>query len=517
MPLGLSADPFHLSIIENMKFAMPQRITVRVYSKLLSRFSEADIAMLVLAALGLMCISNWCFARQDVTMDHPFTITLLEHPTLFLDDHVIGNTINLKRQVETPRVLSAQGVVGPDHPWEAGHISHPTVLWDPQHQKFRMYYTARGTSEVTEGTGGYVCYAESDDALDWRKPLLDHHPYGEHLKTNIVLNPLGEAMHPFVIRTPHDDKRPFKGVFRKRNTPPHRTGRGLYTVWSSDGLRWSEPNWISRTKCDTPPSLAWIPSLGQYFAYTRAQSYHPKPPSYFRMTGVLQSPDFENWTAKAAINLVSEADGWPYIQNHDLQVCNYGDLMLGFLTVLDVGSPLGYANKRAWRWRSQMATSRDGWQWRPVLNRENLSFWTRGLVVKDDVMYFFNQEFRVKTLPVDRFVGLRQIESANDGVLETRPLRFKGGDLLVNAEVEPGDIQVELIDEQGPVVQHQSKPLEGFERDRSRLIRLDGLRHHVVWQHDGGDKTLADAAAVQPLVIRFILKGGKLFAFRIAD
>ena len=79
------------------------------------------------------------------------------------------------------------------------------------------------------------------------------------------------------------------------------------------------------------------------------------------------------------------------------------------------------------------------------------------------------------------------------------------------------DIQVELIDEQGPVVQHQSKPLEGFERDRSRLIRRDGLRHHVVWQHDGGDKTLADAAAVQPLVIRFILKGGKLFAFRIAD
>ncbi len=475
--------------------------------------NDIPAVLLKLVLLGILC----CTASGAKTIDHPFVITLSQEPHLFLDDFAIGTTINLERKLETPHTFSAQGVIKPEHPWEAGRISHPTVLWDPDYGKFRMYYTSRGAEEVKEGTGGYICYAESDDALHWQKPMLDIHQYGEHAKTNIVLSPSGEAMHVFVIRTPHDPKRPYKGIFRKRNTPQDRTGRGLYTVWSEDGLHWSEPHWISKTKCDTPPSLIWVDHLGRYFAYTRAQSYHPQPSHYFRMTGVLHSTDFNDWTPKAAINLVSEADGWPYVQNHDLQACAYGKLLLGFLTVLDIGLPPDHTNKKKWRWIQQMATSRDGWNWHPVLDREITPFWTRALVVKDGVMYLANHKFRIKTLPVDRFISLAPMDPDRAGILETRPLRFAPSTLIVNADVHPADLQVELIGESGPVVQYQSNPIEGFERDRSQLIQQDKLQYQVVWQDEKGKRTLADAASHQPLVIRFIIKRGKLFAFRTTN
>ena len=231
------------------------------------------------------------------------------------------------------------------------------------------------------------------------------------------------------------------------------------------------------------------------------------------MTGVVHSTDFNDWTPKAAINLVSEADGWPYVQNHDIQACAYGGLILGFLTVLDIGLPPDHTNQKKWRWIDQMATSRDGWNWHPVLSREVTPFWTRALVVKDNTMYLTDREFNIKTLPVDRFVSLAPVDPAHDAILETRPLHFDPSTLMVNADVDPADLQVELVEESGPVVQYQSNPIEGFERDRSQLVQQDKLQYQVVWQGDKGNRTLADATSCQPLVIRFILKRGKLFAF----
>lgn len=57
--------------------------------------------------------------------------------------------------------------------------------------------------------------------------------------------------------------------------------------------------------------------------------------------------------------------------------------------------------------------------------------------------------------------------------------------------------------------------LAGFERERARLVRRDDLRYRVVWRCDGADRCLADAPRPQPLIIRFVLNKGKLFAFQI--
>ena len=121
----------------------------------------------------------------------------------------------------------------------------------------------------------------------------------------------------------------------------------------------------------------------------------------------------------------------------------------------------------------------------------------------------------VATLPADRFLALEPQNPARPGVLDTPPVRFEGRDLLVNAEVEPGDLQVELMDEQGPVVQFQTVPLVGFEREHSKLVRHDDMRYRVVWRSEGSDRTLADALPGRPLIIRFTVHRGRVFAFQI--
>ena len=54
------------------------------------------------------------------------------------------------------------------------------------------------------------------------------------------------------------------------------------------------------------------------------------------------------------------------------------------------------------------------------------------------------------------------VDPAHDAILETRPLHFDPSTLMVNADVDPADLQVELVEESGPVVQYQSNPIEGF-------------------------------------------------------
>ena len=96
-------------------------------------------------------------------------------------------------------------------------------------------------------------------------------------------------------------------------------------------------------------------------------------------------------------------------------------------------------------------------------------------------------------------------------MLQTQPLEFSGNSLLVNADADSKNLQVELLDRTGAVV-------PGFERHSCRLVAHDHLRFHVFWEQNGRRKRLAQARSTgDSLRIRFILKQGELFAFQIVD
>jgi len=440
-------------------------------------------------------------------------VVLTHQPQLFLDDDVIGSTVNLKRAMRVAVRYEHNPVLPVDRPWEAAGVTHPCVLYDSEAKLFRMYYTAYATRAGASGAGALACYAESTDGFTWRKPELDIQPFGDSATSNILFGSEPEVLFLHVTMTPHDPDRMFKAVFTRRNPPGQRGVGGLFTTFCTDGIHWTKPRCISRTKCDTMPSVVWYPPVGRYLIYTRAQAAHPQIPGHMRMTGILESTDFERWTAKQAVNLLTEADGWPRAQVHDIQAHVYGDVLLGLVGMLHLPQGAKTGSNKGARWDVELATSRDGWRWQRIGHG---GFFGRSLAVRGDTFYLYHDD-KAGTLAADRLVALQLVDGRRQGILDTRPVRFAGRELLVNGDVEAGDLKVELIDEKGPHVQFQSKPLRGFERDRSRLIRHDKLRWRVRWKADGKPRSLADASPHQPFVLRFILNRGSLFAFQVLE
>ncbi|MAE67287.1 MAG: hypothetical protein CMJ18_23745 [Phycisphaeraceae bacterium] len=469
-------------------------------------------------------------------MDSPYTVRVSGHPQLFLDDRCVARTTNLARCVQQPVKFEGNPVIRADHPWERVHVYRPSVIYEPQLDRFRMHYTAiSGPKRLA------TCRAESDDGFHWRKPLGDEIPFEEQ-PSNIRRGPA------HCIRT-GDPRRPYIGVFNKDFVNGRFEGRGCSVAVSEDGDRWGAALNITQTKCDTVPSIVWHEPAKRYFVYTRAQAFHPRLEGHVRITGVMSSEDFEQWTPKYAFNLVSEEEGFPYVQVHALTAHAYGDVLIGEVPIFHLEES---GNNFLARCEIQLATSRDGWHWQRVAGRgvflphgpEDWDRWyvhSTSMTRKGDTLYFYfngraqkhgalrqlreqhvgiempgpESTIGVATLPADRFVFFELAEPNAPGMLDTPPLRFDGRDLVINALSGPMDLQVELFDVDGAVIPHQATPLEGFERACSRLVRKDDLRYRVIWTSDGAKRTLGDAPAGKPVALRFHLDQSRLYAFQV--
>jgi hypothetical protein len=94
--------------------------------------------------------------------------------------------------------------------------------------------------------------------------------------------------------------------------------------------------------------------------------------------------------------------------------------------------------------------------------------------------------------------------SGNPGSLTTRPMRFSGGHLFVNADLQGGQLRVEVLDRAGKVV-------APFTREACRPVAGNGTRLGVQWEKG----SLAELRG-QDIRLRFSLTRGRLYAFWIS-
>ena len=106
------------------------------------------------------------------------------------------------------------------------------------------------------------------------------------------------------------------------------------------------------------------------------------------------------------------------------------------------------------------------------------------------------------TLRVDGFASLAA--SYSGGRVTTKPFRFDGGRLRVNAKADFGRIRVEVLDEAGT-------PIEGFESDNCRPLSADKIDGQVEWKNQ---PTLAPLKG-RPIRLRFDLHNARLFSYTI--
>jgi len=472
-------------------------------------------------------------------------IDLSANPQLFLDDYLVARMDNIKRDIQQPDRHPANPLIVPDKPWEKIYIEvYGTVLYDPQVQKFRCWYLAKGSEtgipDTPEAPGTaeyYQCYAESEDGITWTKPMVGKR-YGRYAKNNIVI----PIAHGFCVLPTPDDP-----YLAKR----YRGIGGKTLGFSPDGIQWdtkteAAKNW-SRAVGKNDTSSCVVRWKDKYLAYVRYQA--PETDVYdedtgltwrsvMRSVGLCVSKDFVHWTPKQMVFKTDKKDGYPWTQAYGMSVTPYGDVLIGLVPMLHLVPKSG--NNGVGPMDVELVVSRDGRKWNRVADRGVFMasgkivkgekapwdltpfFPTAPMFIKDDTVYVYYTGINVwhgvlkgrkvaiglATLPADRFVALCREKTGQEGVLQTKLLEINGSDLLVNAELSnKTDLKVELLDTKGDV-------LNGFERDQSRLVVHDKLRYRVVWGSEEIQKAIKDVEG-QALAIRFVLSDGQLYAFQI--
>lgn len=485
--------------------------------------------------------------RLRVPNEHPIVPPYLADPPavvpidvgrqLFVDDFLVEET-TLTRTLHRASYHPGNPVLAPDRAWErrddvaertrqpvnpAAMVFSDGVFWDPSDRLFKMWYMG--------GYGMSTCLATSRDGVAWDRP-----DFGVVAGTNIVNPDLRDST---TIWLDHDAADP-----RRRFTMSAWFDNALRLYASADGIHWtplgqSQPVLDRTTFFYNPFRQVWVFSL-------RGTQYPGSISGRYRQ--YWETPDFaaaRDWSASPPVAWV-KADSRDFARPelarrpelYNLDCVAYESLVLGLFSV----------------WRGESSTrekvneitvgfSRDGFHWWrpdreafiPVSDEEGRWNWANVqsaggccLVVGDRLHFYVSgRQGRpgtdapgvcstgLATLRRDGFAsmdwpaegdGVRRVMApgARAGTLVTRPLRFSGAHLFVNADLGEGELRAEVLDKDG-------RPLPPFTLAACEPVRGDGTRLAVRWR--AGD--LGELAG-EVVRIRFSLTAGRLFAFWVS-
>ena len=456
---------------------------------------------------------------------------------LFVDDFLIERT-TLKRVYHAAKVHEAAPVLSPETELELNRGQCPVAApfndgawYDPADGTFKLFYQA--------GWYDGAAMATSDDGINWRRPKLDAVP-----GTNAV------------IPRPPEHLRDGAMVWLDHNAAPEerfkmfvywrwigrRQGGKVYT--SPDGIRWAErgmtsPSGDNTTFFHNPFRRKFVFSIRHKWQ-RRARSYHEHDD--FLRASRWRDSDAVRWARTDRLDLPDPLVGIAP-QLYDLNAVAYESLMLGAFAIFH-----GPENDRAAQLGRpkindlQLAYSRDGFHWhRPhrqafIGASRRWGSWNYGyihaaggvcLVVGDELWFYYGAfsgqgsifkpgEFGdyphdnamyagghtgLATLRRDGFASM---ETAGEGELVTRPLKFSGKCLFVNLDAASGELRVEVTDRRGITI-------EPFSLTNCQAVRGDSTREIVAW--NGGDLA---ALAGREVRFRFRLRHGKLYAFWVS-
>jgi len=484
-------------------------------------------------------------------------INLGSRHELFIDDYLVESVHGLTWKMHEPR--KAEVALQFDAPWEGNNCHYVSVFKDGE--KYRMYYRAvAGKDAPASGVGwrDFVCMAESDDGIKWRRPNLGLYEFEGSKQNNIILMN-DEATHNFVAFRDDNSAAPpserYKAVGGGR--------QGLFGYVSPDGVHWrrlSEQRLITNGYFDSQNLAFWDPVRQQYWAYVRGFYQRPGSGEGIRGIRVATSKDFIHWTDTERIDL-GDSPAEHFYTNAITPYFRAPHIMVGFpmrlLPQRQAELPREFDLLRGEGVSdSVFMSSRDGRKW----DRRFLEAWVRpglgalnwtdrsnavaaGVVPTgpDEISIYLVEHVRLPTahlrrltLRPDGFVSLNA--PAAGGEVVTKPFVFQGSQLLVNfATSAAGSLRVEILDEAG-------QPIPGFALKDSADLFGDSVQQRVNWDNQGWDvgqswpkdtnrivarldqnRRQANLGwsvkqlAGQTVRLRFVLKDADLFAFQFKE
>ncbi len=490
---------------------------------------------------GIVLPTPWPPVRHDLTpativppylADPPAVINIDVGRQLFVDDFLIEESA-LFRRFHAATYHDANPILSPVHPWEIRDpyaeltqtAPSPSampfsdgVFFDDRDRLFKMWYMAG----YQEHTG----LALSHDGVTWDRPRLD-----VVRGTNIVFDTRRDSSTVWIDHDADDASVRYKmSVFMLE-------GRAVRLYTSGDGIHWRArhapgPSGDRSTCFYNPFRKVWVFSLrgedasglNRYRRYVEARDF---------TTARWTSDAAVMWTGADELDaLRPDMGARPELYN--LDAVAYESVILGLFTL--------YRGERPDREKPNdicLGFSRDGFHW-SRLSREpfigvsdqqgewnwaNVQSSGGGCLVVGDRLYFYvsgRTGVPGTSLPGTCSTGLaflrrdgfasvsdewpagtpRQV--ARPGVLTTRPLRFSGRQVWVNAAIE-GSLRIEVLDAAGRVI-------EPFSLDRATPLTGDSTRHLARW----GPTDSVERLTGQTVRLRFHLSRARLFSFWVS-
>ena len=476
---------------------------------------------------------------------------------LLVDDQHILYRSAIERVLNPPRPHLRNPVLRDDEfPWEIA-IGWCSVYREPNSGKYQLWYQAfSGNLAPSRPLRCVVCYAESEDGIDWHKPRLKLFRYGDIQETNIVLIANGGYSDRYgaaVLVDPldPDSSRRYKMSYFDFAREHGQERPGLAVAFSPDGIHWTKypeapllPAAYGNLGAAVPFSgdaaEPWLVPLSisdatdaffdrgreRFVLYHKMWIDGPDGAMFWKHgMGRTESRDFVHWSRPQLVLTPDEHDP-AWVEFHHSPVFPYRDAYFGLLQILNRAERGGIMD-------IELAISRDGLAWQrpfrkpyflarspggtfasgslltngtPIVDGREIRFYyggySEGATGSDD--HLLTTGIGMASLPLDRFVGLAPIDDC--GQITLRQLDLTGVvRIALNVQAAHGAAWVELLDEQGYRVR-------GFSRAEAVPIQGDLLVAEARWKQ-------CELAALAPgnYCIRIYLEKASLFALTLDE
>ena len=470
---------------------------------------------------------------------------------LFVDDYLV-ESISGEAEPKLHHPVRREIVYRTGAAWEGNASAFCSVFQDGD--IYRMYYRGlhyRHSGEPAQALEDHpwmLCYAESDDGVQWRRPELGIHEFRGSTANNIVLTPEsvaeigGDPAHTATWLDTNPDCPPNERI---KITIVGSKPKGLYVLASGDGVHFrplsTDPS-VTEGAFDSQNLMFFDPHIGAYREYHRGFQDGVRAIMTATSEDILHFPE-PQW--------LEYADSEPehLYTNQIKPYFRAPHILMGFpmrytdrnwsqpvlelpmlderLARADAGRRYGTAVTDA-----LFMTSRDGYtfnRWAEAFIRpgprereswvygDNFIFWQMVQTASPtedapDVISLYATEgywegtdtaVRRYTMRVDGFVSASAPMAGGEVV--TKPIVFEGGNLALNLSTSgAGSVQVELQEADGT-------PIEGYTLADCPEIYGDDLRFVVRWQNAGGD--VRDLAG-RPIRLRFVLRDADLYSYQ---
>ncbi|MBI4623197.1 MAG: hypothetical protein HY736_08265 [Verrucomicrobia bacterium] len=287
---------------------------------------------------------------------------------LFVDGFLVDQ-LKGKAQLRMHQPVAREAVMVHDAPWEGSATAYHSIFQDGN--RYRMYYrawqiTVTAKKVTTDDHSTFLCYAESDDGIRWRRPELGLHEFKGSTANNIVIasgKVEGVNVETNIPAVFKDENPNAASDARYKAFLGSKSPRGLLAFKSPDGIHWAPMRnvpVITDGAFDSQNLAFWDGGRGEYRAYWRYFSRGTADSPYIGVRAIrtATSKDFLHWENQADLSYVDSPPEHlytnqikPYHRAVHLLVgfpVRYIEPELGHPAAIDAREPVGPERTRRW-------------------------------------------------------------------------------------------------------------------------------------------------------------------------